>query len=109
VRYFLIVIINVYQRWVSPRKGFCCAHHVCFGRSTCSVYAKKAIFKHGSFTGVKLLNRRFIACSSAFKSIQDENPKDENPKKKHKEDEKECLFLHGIGEIACCSIASVFG
>ena len=104
-----LLLIDIYQRRISPNKGFRCAHRAYFGRSTCSVYGKKAISKHGTFTGVKLISRRFKSCSMAIQKIEEEVPKDENPKKKKDEDIAKCLVIEGIGEVACCSALSIFG
>ena len=108
-RFLLLLLINIYQTWVSPSKGFTCAHRSYFGRSTCSVYGKRAVSKYGAQTGVTLIFRRFKSCSIAFQKLEKENPKDESPKKKRDEDIGKCLVLEGIGEVACCSALSIFG
>ena len=109
MKLLLLFLINIYQRWVSPNKGFTCAHRAYFGRSTCSAYGKRAVYKYGALTGVTLIFRRFKSCSVALKKLEKENPKDENPKKKRDEDIGKCLVLEGIGEVACCSALSIFG
>ena len=109
LKLLLLFLINIYQRWVSPNKGFTCAHRAYFGRSTCSAYGKRAVYKYGALTGVTLIFRRFKSCSVALKKLEKENPKDENPKKKRDEDIGKCLVLEGIGEVACCSALSIFG
>ncbi len=104
---FALLIIEIYQRWISPNKGFTCAHRACFGGSTCSVFGKRAVYKHGIVAGSKLIFRRFKSCSLALQRLQEEKPKDENPKKKRDEDIGKCLVLEGLGEVACCSLTSL--
>jgi len=106
LRYVIILLINLYQKFISPRKNFRCAYHAYHGKSTCSGFGKRAISKYGVVSGFRILNRRFAACSIAAKAAEEEAPKDENTKKKQ---QKECAVLHGVGEIACCSFLSVFG
>jgi len=53
--------------------------------------------------------RRFKACSGAVQRLEEENPKDENPKKKRDENIETCFVLEGMGEVACCSALSIFG
>lgn len=109
LKYLLLLLVKAYQKWVSPSKGFTCAHRAYFGRSTCSVYGWNAISKHGSLTGIKLILRRFKSCSVAFQKLEKEDPKDESPRKKRDDDFGKCLVIEGVGEVACCSALSIFG
>ena len=58
-------LIALYQRHLSPRKGFRCAYGVLHGRDSCSRFASRAIREHGLVTGVRLTRRRFEHCRSA--------------------------------------------
>ena len=58
-------LIALYQRYLSPRKGFRCAYGVLRGRDSCSRFARRAIERHGLPTGTRLLRRRFERCRSA--------------------------------------------
>ena len=61
----------MYQKYISPHKGFHCAyHHLHPNDKTCSEYGKYTIKNHGVFTGLKLLNDRFDACKNAAKLIK---------------------------------------
>jgi len=105
-----ITVFNQYlPEMVSPNKGFTCAHRAYYDRSTCSVYGERAVFKYGALTGATLIFRRFNSCTAALQKLEEENPKDENPKKKRDEDIGKCFVLEGIGEVACCSALSIFG
>jgi putative component of membrane protein insertase Oxa1/YidC/SpoIIIJ protein YidD len=66
-------LIDLYQRYISPRKGFCCAYRVRHRRrDSCSQYAKRAIAKLGLLPGVRLLGRRFDKCATACKTLRHE-------------------------------------
>lgn len=61
-----------YQRFVSPRKGFSCAHRVLHDGAGCSGYAKAAIKEHGLVSAVPLIRQRFKDCTSAYETIKKE-------------------------------------
>ncbi|WP_088280762.1 membrane protein insertion efficiency factor YidD [Ideonella sp. A 288] len=69
VRSASIAAIGVYQRHVSPHKGFCCAHRARTGRASCSQFAKRAISRYGFVQGLALLRRRFEACSTSAMAL----------------------------------------
>ncbi len=56
-RYVILVIIEGYQRLISPLVSGRCRY-----RPTCSDYAKKAIELHGVFRGGLLAVRRMLRC-----------------------------------------------
>lgn len=62
--------INFYQKFISPYKGFSCAHRVATGETSCSGYGKKVIHRFGVIVGIKLLNRRFYDCSWHAKQLK---------------------------------------
>src|SRR5688572_27110098 len=57
--------ISLYQRHVSPRKGFRWAYREHKGRDSCSAFAKRVIARFGLLPGVRLLRRRFDRCRGA--------------------------------------------
>jgi putative component of membrane protein insertase Oxa1/YidC/SpoIIIJ protein YidD len=57
--------IEAYQRFVSPYKGFCCAHRCVHGRDSCSQFAKRVVVRRGVLRMVPLLMRRFTECGVA--------------------------------------------
>ena len=63
-----ISLIGAYQRYASPRKGYCCAYRACTGGRSCSSYAKHSISRAGLVGGLILLRRRFKACAIAAAS-----------------------------------------
>ncbi|NJK77444.1 MAG: membrane protein insertion efficiency factor YidD [Microcoleus sp. SU_5_6] len=65
IRQLAIASIGGYQKHISPKKGFACAHRVLYGGESCSQYIKSAIAKFGLFEAVKASRRRFAACKQA--------------------------------------------
>lgn len=63
IKTLILKSINLYQKWISPRKGFSCAHRVATGEVGCSGYAKQVIARFGVLKGLLLLNRRFKDCA----------------------------------------------
>ncbi|MES2282948.1 MAG: membrane protein insertion efficiency factor YidD [Pseudomonadota bacterium] len=68
-----LFFIDVYQRYISPHKGFCCAHRMHTGRISCSEFGRRAISRSGFLDGLLLLSRRFNACALSAKALG-ENP-----------------------------------
>lgn len=66
LRQMAIGAINGYQCYLSPYKGFRCAHAQVYGGLSCSVYGKAVIQQYGLKEGVRLLNNRFQACHEAM-------------------------------------------
>ncbi|ABD55891.1 membrane protein insertion efficiency factor YidD [Jannaschia sp. CCS1] len=59
-----------YQRYVSPHKGFRCAHSVLHGGTGCSGYAKHAIRDHGLWGAIPAIRQRFRDCRSASETLR---------------------------------------
>ena len=55
--------IGAYQRFVSPYKGFHCAHHACTGGMTCSNYGRFALREYGFFAALPRIRERLHDCS----------------------------------------------
>ena len=92
-----ISAINLYQRYISPHKGYCCAHRAYTGEDSCSQYAKVAIAEHGLFSAFPLVREQFDRCSFAAEEI----------KKKQKKKEKDNTIDNCAVDIACQSIDCV--
>jgi putative component of membrane protein insertase Oxa1/YidC/SpoIIIJ protein YidD len=65
-----ILAIEGYQGYLSPYKGYCCAHRARFGGLSCSEFGKQAIQAHGLLGGLVLLHGRFQACHQAALTIR---------------------------------------
>lgn len=57
--------IRLYQRWVSPHKGFVCAYRVHTGRCGCSQLGYRAIRRYGVGKGWRVLRQRTGLCGVA--------------------------------------------
>ena len=62
---FAVSAIDVYQQFLSPYKGFRCAHRVRHGRLSCSQFAKRLIQKVGLLRFAPLFRRRLERCGKA--------------------------------------------
>ena len=59
------VMIVLYQRHVSPRKGFGCPMRVLRGRYSCAEFARRAVGRVGVVRLLLLMRRRFAQCAAA--------------------------------------------
>ena len=57
--------IELYQRYLSPYKGYCCAYRVVTGGASCSALGYRAIRRFGVWDGLTLLRERFALCALA--------------------------------------------
>jgi surface antigen/putative component of membrane protein insertase Oxa1/YidC/SpoIIIJ protein YidD len=71
-----LLAISGYQRFVSPHKGWHCAHAMLHGGPSCSAYARDVIAKHGVVRAVLLLRDRFRECREAASAIQSASPEE---------------------------------
>ncbi|WP_198672249.1 membrane protein insertion efficiency factor YidD [Pseudogemmobacter bohemicus] len=63
-------LIGLYQRHLSPRKGYACAYRVLHGGTGCSGYAKEVIGTHGAIAAIPLIRTRFAGCRDAAVSLR---------------------------------------
>lgn len=61
------VTIRIYQRFLSPYKGFCCDYAAYTGRASCSVLGHRAIRRAGVWDGFALLDLRREKCGVAHR------------------------------------------
>ena len=59
---FLLWLITLYQRGISPYFPSCCRF-----KPTCSAYAYQAIHKYGALKGSWLALKRFLRCNPFYK------------------------------------------
>jgi putative component of membrane protein insertase Oxa1/YidC/SpoIIIJ protein YidD len=90
-----IAAIAGYQRFVSPYKGFSCAHRVLHGSESCSQYFKRVIAEDGISVAIGNAKVRFQECRDANQilkihrakiyqnllAIQSEEPDNQDTKK----------------------------
>lgn len=66
LRWVTVGSIRAYQRWISPYKGFRCAHHALHGEGSCSHFGLEA-FRSQSFGAAWTLTAdRLRACRQAY-------------------------------------------
>ncbi len=63
-----LAAVRAYQRWVSPYKGFACAHRVHCGGPSCSVVGARLLRRHGLWNGWPLLRQRLRACGAVHRA-----------------------------------------
>ncbi|MBN2768713.1 MAG: membrane protein insertion efficiency factor YidD [Campylobacterales bacterium] len=80
-----IQLINFYQRYISPHKGYRCAYRVYTGDVSCSEYAKISIQKNGVFRAYPLIKEQFAKCKCAHEALKKEK-ETETEKKKNSSD-----------------------
>lgn len=59
--------ITVYQRYLSPYKGFCCAYRSYTGGASCSMLGFRVIRRYGVWDGLRLLRDRLALCGVAYR------------------------------------------
>ena len=108
VKEIILYGIRLYQHRVSPIKGFHCAHRAYFGGPTCSVYGHKVVARHGTLLGLKLIMRRFKACTTAMQKLEDDQKDKKQRQRRQDKDACACALLESGGEVACCTVWSLF-
>ena len=66
---FLLWLIRIYRKYISPGKPPCCRFY-----PTCSAYALEAIEKYGAFRGCALAIYRILRCNPFCKGGYDPVP-----------------------------------
>jgi putative component of membrane protein insertase Oxa1/YidC/SpoIIIJ protein YidD len=112
-----VAAISGYQRYISPYKGFRCAHRVLHGGDSCSQFIKRLVERKGLLGALKEAPGRFRACGMAYRILRAESDEDvpwyrqsmlSKPKKPSGDpgfDITGCL--EGIPLSCCCDAASV--
>ena len=78
MKYLMIWLIRLYQKYISPLKPPCCRF-----TPTCSAYAIEAFRKRGFFVGLGLTVWRILRCNPFSKGGYDPVP-DKKPKRTKK-------------------------
>jgi putative component of membrane protein insertase Oxa1/YidC/SpoIIIJ protein YidD len=99
-------LIQLYQRFLSPYKGFSCAYRVKKKRCSCSEFARRVAVRFGLLKLPDLLRRRFKKCERASKVLAYEAMK---PKQKAPSSRTPLLdhCSNGVGEAATECAANV--
>jgi uncharacterized protein len=103
-------LIGLYQRYLSPYKGFRCAYRARHKRrASCSAFARRAIERLGLLPGVRLLRRRFDKCHHAAKVLEYETPRKEEQRQNQSASVADCVPDCGgcdPGAIDACDVIS---
>jgi putative component of membrane protein insertase Oxa1/YidC/SpoIIIJ protein YidD len=93
--------IRLYQRHLSPHKGFCCAYRHHTGHASCSELGYRTIRRFGLFDGLDLLRRRLDKCGLAHRRYN------ETPARRFRHQagfcDLSCDFDCGDGLLSDCS------
>ncbi|MBL8850291.1 MAG: membrane protein insertion efficiency factor YidD, partial [Planctomycetaceae bacterium] len=62
--------IRGYQRWVSPYKGYVCAHRQLHGGWSCSEFARRQILENGVWRALPGIANQFRECGEAAQYLR---------------------------------------
>ncbi|MBV8379404.1 MAG: membrane protein insertion efficiency factor YidD [Paucibacter sp.] len=62
MRRAVLAAIRIYQRHLSPHKGFSCAYREHTGRASCSALGYRAVRRYGVIAGFALIRQRTYLC-----------------------------------------------
>lgn len=69
-----LAAIKLYQRNISPHKGFCCAYAAYTSDASCSALGYRAIRRFGVLVGLFVLDRRLARCGMANRIAKGARP-----------------------------------
>lgn len=81
----MLASILGYQKWISPYKGFQCAHQALHGQGSCSNYGLRAFEQHSLVAAWWLLRGRLAECKLAYGTIVAMSSQEENKKKRRRD------------------------
>jgi putative component of membrane protein insertase Oxa1/YidC/SpoIIIJ protein YidD len=106
--------IRDYQRYISPHKGFSCAHRKLHGEASCSGYFRESVANEGLSKSLQLFPERLAECKEASLILQSQkfgSPKKDPEKAKSKEqqtketskaEKSDCGCGNAIDPSNCC-------
>ncbi len=97
-----ILFIAIYQKYISPRKGFCCAHKALHNGMSCSEWGKRVVKRVGFYHFFPLMMRRFRACRQAYKDIKSMNTNVQDHSSEQEQPQSEYNPLKDKKNIECC-------
>jgi putative component of membrane protein insertase Oxa1/YidC/SpoIIIJ protein YidD len=68
--HIVLWLLALYQRYLSPYKGFKCAYGVLHGHGTCSAMAKRIITHDGVVAGWPQIRQQLRDCSQSYQVLQ---------------------------------------
>lgn len=70
MRQVVVHSINLYQKNLSPHKGFDCPHRLLYGEASCSSYVKTSFLNQDLGSAIRLSSQRFRDCSLASQILK---------------------------------------
>ncbi|WP_367278189.1 membrane protein insertion efficiency factor YidD [uncultured Photobacterium sp.] len=99
MRFIVISLICFYQKYISPHKGFRCAHAYLHCGDSCSEAIKKIIEKHGVYNGYQLAKLRLNECKQAYIQVSTKN---DNRKRKKRSRCDSCFDPASACDVVDC-------
>jgi len=96
--------INLYQNYISPYKGYCCAHAALHNGVSCSEWGKQKILEVGLLKAISEIIHRLKECKHAY-SLMLSSTVDETDTKGNKKDDSEYNPFTDKKNIYCCGNA----
>lgn len=62
--------IALYQKYLSPKKGFSCSHRMLHGGASCSQYVKNLLIDQNLESAIKMSVQRFRNCAKASQILR---------------------------------------
>lgn len=88
-----LLFISLYQRYLSPLKGYRCAYASLHGGHSCSTAVKNIVADKGVFSGYADIRHQFEQCTLAYHEVQETEKK---KKQKKQEDKGDCSCVDVI-------------
>ncbi|WP_080765280.1 membrane protein insertion efficiency factor YidD [Vibrio owensii] len=95
----VLALIRFYQRYLSPHKGFRCAHAVYYGTDSCSAAISKMIQRKGVFSSYSGVQNQFERCRHAHQRLQ--NGDSSRNRKRRKNNDSSCVTDMGCNSLDC--------
>ena len=80
-----LLFIRLYRRWLSPIKGYRCAHNHVHRSGTCSQFGLRAVESQGFIAGLHLTRHRLRECRAAAQTLHHAAQSEQRPDQAHKE------------------------
>ncbi|GGB91104.1 hypothetical protein GCM10011352_16430 [Marinobacterium zhoushanense] len=104
MRRVAVGLINLYQRYISPYKGFRCAHAALHKGDSCSAAIKKIIEAEGLCRGFGHIRQRLNSCKQAYLQLVEEGEKE----KRKRKDKEKGRWYDCCDPSAACDVAHCF-
>lgn len=81
LRWMVLISIRGYQRYLSPYKGFSCAHRRFYGGVSCSEYFRRSVKDDGLSEAIPRFQKRLRACKGASRLLNASLPNSQKRRK----------------------------